>query len=85
MKIKPIGSRIYIKVDEPSIGALDTSSFPTAVECAEVIAVGDEVKLPVKKGDKLFYKSWSVDIISFEGKRYHFIDEATKGICAIIS
>lgn len=84
MKIVTLGSRIQLKVDEPKIGVLMTESMPTAIECAEVIGIGEKVTLPLKKGDKIIYKSWSVDICSIENKKYYFIDETTKGICAII-
>lgn len=85
MKIRTIGNKIQLKVDEPEIGGLVTESMPIAVECGEVVGIGEEVKLPIKKGDKIFFKSWAVDIITHEGKKYYFIDSDTKGICAIIS
>lgn len=84
MKIKTIGNKIRIEVGEPSVGGLDTSSMPTAVECGEVLEVGPNVAIDLKKGDKVLYKSWGVDIVNYEGKRYHFIDLDTKAVCALI-
>lgn len=84
MRIKTIGSRIQIEVDEQSAGGLVLDSLPTAVEVGKVVGVGEDVTLKIKKGDKIMYKSWAVDICTHEGKRYMFIDESTKGICAVI-
>lgn len=83
MKIKPFGSKIQIKVDESKAGSLYLESMPTAIECGEAIAIGPDVE-GVKVGDKLFYKSWAVDIVTHEGVRYFFIDLTTNGVCAII-
>ena len=82
--IKPLGDRIQLKIDEPSVGVLQIEGVPTAIECGEVIALGDLV-IDIKKGDKVFFKSWAVDIITYEGKRYYFISQSSKGICALIS
>lgn len=84
MKIKTIGTRIQLEVQESTVGALTIESLPTAIEVGKVIGVGEDVTLPVKKGDKIMYKSWAVDICTHEGKRFFFIDESTKGICGII-
>jgi len=85
MKIKPLGNIIQLKIEEAHAGALDTSSKQSAIEYGEVLAVGEEVTLKVKKGDKLFFKSWAVDIITHEDKRYHFINPQTGGILAVVS
>lgn len=84
MKIKTVGNRIQLKIEEPDAGALNLSSMPTAIEFGEVLDVGPDVKLPIKIGDKLFFKSWAIDIITHEGERYYFISEDTNGICAIV-
>lgn len=85
MKIKTLGNKIQLKVDEPEIGGLISDSMPIAIECGEVIGKGDDVTLPVKVGDKIFYKSWAVDIVTYEGKKYFFISQDTNGICAVIN
>ncbi len=84
MKVKTIGKRIQLEVDQLKAGGLVIDSVPTAVEVGTIIGKGDEVTLPVKIGDKIMYKSWCVDICNIDGKRYFFIDEDTKGICAIV-
>lgn len=85
MTIKTIGKRIQIEVDELKAGGLVIDSIPTAVEIGKVVGKGSEVTLPINVGDKIMYKSWCVDICNIDGKRYFFIDEDTKGICAIIT
>lgn len=84
MTIEPIGNNIQLKVEEAKAGVLDTSSRSSAVEYGEVLAVGEEVKLKVKKGDKVFFKSWAADIITHEDKRYIFVNGESGGILAII-
>lgn len=83
MKIKPIGRKIQISIDEPKAGMLETSSLNVAKEKGTVIAVGNEVT-EVLKGETIFFKSWAVDIITDEGKHFYFIDEDSKGLCAVI-
>lgn len=85
MKIKTLGNRIQLKIDEVEAGGLDTSSMMTAVEFGTVLDIGEDVTLKIKKGDKVFFKSWAVDIITHQSKRYFFISEDTKGLCAIVS
>lgn len=85
MKITTLGKRIQIEVDELKAGGLVIDSVPTAVEIGTVIGKGSEVTLSVNVGDKIMYKSWCVDICNIDGKRYFFIDEDTKGICATVT
>lgn len=84
MIIETLGKRIQIEVDELKAGGLVIDSIPTAVEIGKVVGKGSEVTLPINVGDKIMYKSWCVDICNIDGKRYFFIDEDTKGICAIV-
>lgn len=82
--IIPLGAKIQLDIEENSAGSLDIASVPTAIESGKVIALGKDVTLSINIGDMLFFKSWAVDIITHDGKRYYFIDEDTKGICAIV-
>lgn len=84
MKIKPLGSRIQISVDESKAGGLDVSGLNVAREMGKVVALGPEVTLPIKVGDRILFKAWAVDIINENGEKYHFIDQDSKGIHAII-
>lgn len=84
MKIKPFENQIYIKMEEASAGILDTSSRESAVEYAEIVAVGEGVK-NLKKGDNIFVKSWAIDSVFHNDKRYNFINVETGGILAIVN
>ena len=83
MKIKPRAGIVYIKSEEAHAGILDTSSRDSAVEYAEVLDVGSDCG-DIKKGDFIFYKSWAVDSIFHNDKRYNFINISTGGILAIV-
>lgn len=83
MTIIPSVGQIYIKVEVPKAGIMDTSSKASAIEVAEVLAVGKDIS-EYKKGDKILFKSWAVDIIDYQGKPYLFIDITTGGIKAIV-
>lgn len=82
MKIQPLANIVYLKIEKPSAGALDTSSRDSAIELAEVLAVGSRVDL--QKGDKVFVKSWAIDIITHEDEKYHFVNIESGGILAIV-
>lgn len=83
IKIKPQPNIVYIKTEEAHAGILDTSSRESAVEYAEVLDVGEDVDL-IKKGDHIFYKSWAVDSVFHQDKRYNFINVKTGGILAVV-
>ena len=59
MKIKPIGRKIQLEIEEPKAGALESSSMNVAKEKGKVIAIGDCVT-DVVKGDVVFFKSWAI-------------------------
>jgi co-chaperonin GroES (HSP10) len=84
MRIFPTSNNIQISIKEAKAGILDTSSRQSAVEYAEVVSVGEEVKMKIAKGDKVFVKSWSIDIISHEDNKYYFVNETSNGILAIV-
>ena len=83
MIIQPLNNIIYIKIDEPKAGVLNTSSRPSAIEYAEVLDVGEGVS-NIKKGDNIFVKAWAIDIINYQEKKYHFVNLETNGILAVI-
>ena len=84
MKIKPLTNFVQIGIAEAKAGVLDTSSRHSAVEYAEVLEVGEGVTT-LKKGDFIFVKAWAVDIITYEEKKYYFVNLDTKGIVAIVT
>lgn len=85
MKIHPLNDQIYLEIEKAKLGALQTDSIKTGMEWAIVEALGPDVKGPLKVGDKVFVKAWSVDVISYEGEDYYFTSEERKGIVAKIA
>lgn len=87
MTIKPLKDIVYLKIEKASIGVLDTSSRDSAVEYAEVIAVGEGIT-HLKKGDKVFVKSWAIDIVNHatgsDMVKHYFCNINSGGILAIV-
>ncbi len=81
MIILPCESIVQLKLDPARAGVLDTTSRESAVEYGEVVAVGEGVK-GFAPGDKVFVKSWAIDIIDHEGEKYWFLNVETKGLLA---
>lgn len=84
MKIKPLGAKIQLGIEKPKVGDLDISAVNVAKEKGKVLAIGKDVTLPIKVGDIILFKAWAVDIINDDGETYYFIDQDSKGLCAII-
>jgi len=84
-KLKPVGDKILLKIEQANLGGLDTSSMKTGVEWGVIVAVGPEVSDQYSVGDKVFVKAWGVDSILFEGEDYHFTSESLKAICAVVA
>lgn len=85
MKIKPFFDQVHIKVEEARAGALNTSSRESAIEYAEVLALGKGTDGgELKVGDHIFVKAWAIDIITHEDKRFYFVNVTTGGILAIV-
>lgn len=83
MDIHPLKDIIQLDIQEARAGVLDTSGRPSAVEYANVIAVGEGVT-QVKLGDSVFVKSWGIDIVTHEDKKYYFVSQDTKALMAIV-
>lgn len=97
MQIKPLKGVVYLKIETPSVGVLDTSSRPSAIEYAEVLEVGEGVNTKkivqtsdtayfkediLKPGDKVFVKAWAIDIVVYNDVKYHFVNMDSGGILA---
>ena len=82
--IEPLENIVYLKIDEVKVGGLDTSSRNSAVEVAVVESVGEGVK-NLKKGDKIFVKAWGVDSISYNDKKYYFVNIDTGAVLCKIN
>jgi co-chaperonin GroES (HSP10) len=85
MTIKPLVDVVQLEIEEAKAGVLDTSSRNSAVEYAKVIAVHPDTPTWVKAGDHVFVKSWGIDIITHEGKKYYFTNLNTKAILCVIT
>lgn len=83
MKIQPLKGIVHLKIDEAKAGDLVTSSRSSAVEYAEVVAVGEGVT-SVKKGDKVFVKAWGIDNVFHDDVKYYFVAIDTNAILAIV-
>ncbi len=83
MGIEPLPGIVYLKTESQKVGALDTSSKESAVEFAEVIALGEGIN-NLRVGDKIFVKSWAVDLVYHEGQWHKFCNIKTDGILAIV-
>lgn len=83
MKIKPQGSNILIEIEERQAkgGIIVSSDNSIITEIATVKAIGLDVR-EVQVGDKVMFKSWSLDVIEIDDKKYPFLEE--KAILAII-
>lgn len=84
LKVEPLPGIIYIETEQVKVGSFDTSSKESAVEFAEVLAVGEGVA-KLQAGDKIFVKSWAIDLINHEGKWYKFVNMDTGGVVAKIT
>lgn len=84
MTITPFTGKVYLSIEKPTAGGLDLSSKPTAVEHGEVIAIGEGVS-SLHVGDKVFVKAWGLDLITYAGETYYFVDMDSKAICAVIT
>lgn len=84
MNIVPQENIVHLKIDRVKTHVVDASSRESAVEFAEVIAVGKGIE-SLKKGDKVFVKAWAVDIVSYKDTKYHFCNINTGGILAIVN
>ncbi len=83
MNVKTLPNIVQLDLPEAKAGVLDVSSRQSAVEVAKVIAVGENVT-KLKIGDFVFVKSWAIDIITHEDKKYYFCNLDTNGILGII-
>lgn len=82
--MKVLNGRILIKIQDAGTtksGIILTSSDKIIAEVGTVKEIAEEVK-KVKKGDKILFKSFSLDIIVVDDVKYVFLDE--KDVIAIL-
>lgn len=77
--MKPLGNKIQLDIKEVKIGAIQSDSIE---EHGTILAMGNEVSENFKVGQTLYFKAWSVDVISKDGEKYYFISADSDAICA---
>lgn len=93
MSIKPLGDRVVIKrleaEEKTKSGIVLTASAQEQPQMAEVLAVGPggvvdgkEVKMEVKKGDKVIFSKYAGTEIKYEGEELIIVSQ--KDILAIV-
>ncbi len=83
--IKPLNNKIQIELEKVKVGSLDMSSSKTATEVGTIKALGENVdKSKFKVGDKILFKAWQTDVITYNGEDYYFLDSDGQGICALV-
>ena len=84
MKLKPLGDRVIIKMmeaeEKTKSGLILTGSAKEKPEVAEIVAVGPgglvdgkEVKMTVKKGQKVITSKYSGTQVKVDGEEYTIV------------
>ncbi len=84
MKLKPLADRVVVKLveaeEKTKSGLILTGSAKEKPEVAEVVAVGPggvvdgkEVKMTVKKGDKVITSKYSGTEVKVDGVEYNIV------------
>ncbi len=89
LKVQPLGTRVLVapqEVEEKTSGGLivpPSASEEQKPEMGKVVKLGDglnskgeKMHFGVKVGDKVFFKSYSLDEIEVEGEKYFLVDVA---------
>ena len=89
MKVKPLGDRVLLKKEEAeektASGIILTGNAKEAPQWATVVAAGpgtEDVKIEVKKGDKVLYSKYAGTEVKLEGEEYILISQ--KDIYAVV-
>ena len=87
MKLKPLADRVVVKLveaeEKTKSGLILTGSAKEKPEVAEVVAVGPggmvdgkEVKMTVKKGDKVITSKYSGTEVKMDGQEYNIVRQS---------
>ncbi|MFA5513396.1 MAG: co-chaperone GroES [Sphaerochaetaceae bacterium] len=72
MAIKPLGDRVLVKMEEvqekTASGIFIPQTAQEKTQIAEVLAVGDDESIKVKKGDKILYDKYAGTAVKADGK-----------------
>lgn len=77
--MKPAPNKIQLEIADLRIGSLITEDVQ---EVGHVVAVGVNVSPEYKVGKKVFFKSWGIDIITIDDKKYYYLDIDSDALCA---
>ena len=87
MTIKPLGDRVLVQMEEiqekSAGGIFIPQTAQEKTQIAEVVAIGDDEMITVKKGDKVMYDKYAGTAINSDGKEYLILHMSD--ILAIIS
>jgi len=73
--IKPLHKNCLIEIEEmKEKSGIILPDNNIITEIAKVIAIGEDVK-KVKKGNRILFKSWSIDEVEIKKKKHIFISE----------
>ncbi len=74
MTIKPMGDRVLVRMEEvqekTASGIFIPQTAQEKTQIAEVIAVGSDEMITVKKGDKVMYDKYAGTSVKSEGIEY---------------
>jgi co-chaperonin GroES (HSP10) len=89
MKVKSVGYKLELEVPTSKVGALHINTGDSIQEIAIVKSVGELCSV-YKKGDKILFKSYAVDIIIIDDEKFYSIDEEIEGepnpaICFLVT
>ena len=87
MKLKPLGDRVVVKMveaeEKTKSGIILTGAAKEKPEVAEVVAVGPgglvdgkEVKMTVKKGQKVITSKYSGTEVKVDGQEYNIVRQS---------
>jgi len=89
MKVKPLGDRVLLKKEEAeektASGIILTGNAKEAPQWATVVAVGPgtaDVKMELKKGNKVLYTKYAGTEVKLDGEEFILISQ--KDILAIV-
>jgi chaperonin GroES len=87
MAIKPLGERVLVKMEEiqekTASGIFIPQTAQEKTQIAEVLAIGDDESITVKKGDKVLYDKYAGTAVKADGQEFLIINMSD--ILAIIS
>jgi chaperonin GroES len=80
MAIKPLGDRVLVKMEEiqekTASGIFIPQTAQEKTQIAEVLAVGDDESIIVKKGDRILYDKYAGTAVKADGEELLIINNS---------